>query len=241
MNRRARFLLGALLCVSPGLAQLEPGAETEQGRENLRLIKQVLPTFPVRLQREGVLRGEVLMLIEVDQRGRIVDRLITAFTHAEFAQEAFRVVGEWQFQPMGRMDQPSFVVAPLTFIFEYSGTLVREKWLDSTFLDGYREWRFTYAPCRAKDLDRPPQPAISVQPRYPKALGDEGVTGRITMAFYIDEKGKVRMPMPMGDADARLAGLAAEALRLWEFDPPTRRGRPVLVRAEADFIFEPPK
>ena len=177
------------------------------------------------------------MFIEVDNSGELLDCLIVAFTHQAFANEAFQAVRSWEFEIPAAGPHRVNMVAPVTFTFEHAGVLVRERFGPDE-LD-YRNVRFVYSPVRANELDRPPKPLVSVSPKYPKALSDEGIKGVVTLEFFIDEKGKIRMPRPVGNAHPLLAGLAAEALRLWEFEPPLRRGRPVLVLARSDFKFVP--
>ena len=65
----------------------------------------------------------------------------------------------------------------------------------------------------------------------------KGVSGRVKVHFYIDEQGAVRMPAVPADAQPYLATVAIKALREWKFQPPTSRGRPVLVAAAQEFAF----
>ena len=225
----------ALCCCVAAL----PAAETEMTSTSggaLRVVKTVRPEFPVRLHREGVMFGEVRLLAEIDEHGKLADCLITAFTHKEFATEAFNAVAKWKFELLDEQRTRATTIVPMTFSFEYQGTLVREK-LGPDPSDYH--FNFIYRPCRAADLDHPPKLLHTIPPKYPKALGDQGISGVIAMEFFIDELGRVRMPVPLGDAHPILAGLAATALKLWEFEPPKRRGRPVLVSAMTQFKFEP--
>jgi TonB family protein len=61
----------------------------------------------------------------------------------------------------------------------------------------------------------------------------------VAIDFYIDETGTVRMPAVSIKDDSELTALAVMALRQWKFEPPTRNGRPVLVKATQVFNFGP--
>jgi TonB family protein len=68
-------------------------------------------------------------------------------------------------------------------------------------------------------------------------LARKGVHGRVSVDFYIDETGVVRMPAVSPRDNIELTALSLEALRQWRFEPPTRNGKPVLVKASQVFSF----
>ena len=62
------------------------------------------------------------------------------------------------------------------------------------------------------------------------------------MDFLIDEEGRVRLPAvsrATNEANEELAAAAVTAVTQWRFEPPTAKGKPVLVRAQQDFAFQP--
>ena len=60
------------------------------------------------------------------------------------------------------------------------------------------------------------------------------------MGFYIDETGKVRIPVVEEyDGHRGIVDAAYNAIRQWEFKPPTVKGKPVTVRVEQPFEFKP--
>jgi outer membrane biosynthesis protein TonB len=59
----------------------------------------------------------------------------------------------------------------------------------------------------------------------------------VQVHFYIDEKGVVRMPAVQNGPHPYLMEMAVEAMKGWKFEPPTSRGRPVLVAAAQTFEF----
>ncbi len=92
-------------------------------------------------------------------------------------------------------------------------------------------------------LDRTPTPIKIVRPAYPKTLARSSRGGHVTVEFYIDEQGHVRMPSvdrQTIEANEELAAAAVTAVEQWQFEPPLLKGRPVLTLAQQDFSFKPP-
>jgi TonB family protein len=77
-----------------------------------------------------------------------------------------------------------------------------------------------------------------VTPSIPDGVLAPGETRVVTVEFYIDQEGKVRVPaVAREDADDRLATVAVAAVEQWRFEPPMRDKQPVLVLAQQDFRF----
>jgi len=64
------------------------------------------------------------------------------------------------------------------------------------------------------------------------------VRGSVNVEFYIDETGAVRLPSLAPGENLELGSLAIAALSQWRFNPPTSRGRAVLVKAVQTFNFK---
>ena len=81
-----------------------------------------------------------------------------------------------------------------------------------------------------------------MNPVYPNQLARSSLGGHIHVEFYIDETGRVRMPSVSRETDEAseaLSSAAITAVAQWQFDPPTVKGRAVLVLAQQDFNFKP--
>jgi len=77
-----------------------------------------------------------------------------------------------------------------------------------------------------------------VKPILPGGALSAGQERVVTVDFYIDEEGKVRVPAVDRDvAEDRLAAAAVSAVEQWRFEPPLRKGHPVLVQVQQDFRF----
>jgi len=97
-----------------------------------------------------------------------------------------------------------------------------------------------YRPRTLRELDRIPTPIATNKPHYPERMTHPGASAQVAVSFYIDESGMVRLPSVDADQDPELSAAAIDALRAWKFEPPTCRGRPVLVRATQIFNFQAP-
>ena len=103
---------------------------------------------------------------------------------------------------------------------------------------------YTYSACRLSQLDRIPTPTKVVEPGVPLAAKNMTEKLVVTVHFYIDEQGRVRMPAVDRASSQSAEPFAAEALAAvtqWQFEPPLSHGRPVLVAARQDFNFTPGK
>ena len=230
------LVVGALL---PGglLAQL-PSASADM--QSLSVQQTVDPIFPRRLIELGVTEGEAEVAISSDASGKLVELLVVGYTQPEFADAVVTAIKEWKFEPARLRGTPVGTVVQLAFHFEAKGVVVSSVGLFDQFegrLLRISQGRFLYWPCSLRELDRLPMATVTVAPHYSSALAERGVKGRVTVEFFIDETGTVRMPAGSAHDDATLTALAIEALSQWKFAPPTSRGKGVLVKASQEFNF----
>ncbi len=236
-----RFCLTALACLA--LAPLRAFERENPVKDAPWKIHQtVRALYPVRMLERGITHGEARVRVSVDADGRLLDALITACTQSEFGEEALRAVQQWRYE--GELvDGKIFgVVGDITFEFLVNGTVAISKRLP-TAADEQRApaEAMAYQAEPLKHLDHIPTPTNVVAPVYPEDWSDRGVNGAVTVEFYIDETGRVRIPVVTGAPYRLLASSAIAAVAQWKFEPPTRAGRPVLVRAEQTFAFAPTK
>ena len=227
-------LSGAGLLV---LHAADPAADP--GYVPCKIYRTVQPVFPSRLLNSGVIRGEARVMLEIDTSGQVADTLVTAYTHRELADEALRVIKLWRYTPSLVERQPLVSTLALTFIFENAGTAVLERRGMSEPETLPAGETYAYRSHGLATLDHPPAALVNPRPIYPQAWIEAGRTGAVTITFFIDETGHARMPVADPSNDPYLAAAAVTTLKEWRFAPPTARGRPVLVQAQQDFVFEP--
>jgi TonB family protein len=201
-------------------------------------IEQVgVLAYPPGMTYEAIYAGEVRVAISVDEEGRLTDHLVIGYTHEEFAKSAVLALKRWKYQPALVRGQPRASRTEVLFEFRDQGVIVQalpgamdRRMMTVTFGE-----RYVYAPCRLSELDETPEPVQVVKP----AIKSDARTHHVTVEFYIDEGGRVRMPaVDRGSADDYFAAAAVVAVEQWRFKPPLRKGRPVLVRASQEFTFD---
>jgi TonB family protein len=201
--------------------------------------------FPRSLAAVGIKSGAASIAVAIDENGQMTDYLVTAYSNPLFADSALAAVRKWKFQPAQIHGAARSSKADLTFKFELEGVVV----VSVSALSGSEiiKYKLTpdsqaYAACTLAQLDRIPTPTKIVNPSYPTQLARSSRGGKVSVQFYIDDQGRVRMPSVSREtieANEELASIAIQAVAQWQFDPPLQRGRPALVLAQQDFTFKP--
>lgn len=198
--------------------------------------------FPSALLSEGITRGAVRAVLQVDAEGNLIDFLFTAFTHRELAAELERSLPQFDFVPARERGQPIGSRFEVVFEFEARGAVI-----SSTPATAARA-RFsstagdaaTVLLARATELDRPVTILHHVPPHHPgRTLDPPRTTGRVVLDFYIDATGRPRMPVVRRATEEAFAAAVVTVLDQWRFEPPTRDGRSVVVRVMQEFVFSP--
>jgi len=235
MKVRSLLLLSASLLIPFGAFAAEPDYVPMK-------INQTDPViFPHAAKDVGITTGMVRVTIQVDVDGKLSDYLVTGYTYPAFATAAVTALKHWDFEPAYIRGRPHSATADLTFNFKSEGLVLVDLTM-STYIE-LRNFElhpsaFGYHACTLRQLDRIPTPTKVVKPTYVTAKAHPTTT--ITVDFYIDEKGRVRMPAvsrEAGEENEQLAAAAIDAVSQWQFEPPMSKGVPVLVAARQDFNF----
>jgi TonB family protein len=244
--------LALIFSLGLGLARAAPPPEPFTGNAPIKIIRDELPVFPVVAHAYGLRRGEARIAIAVDEKGQLRDTLVVGYTHRSFADVSLSALRQWRFEPMWVHGVPRGSVAILKFEFQTTGAVVnldmiRDE-MTETYFAGTPAGATGYSVCLPRDLDRIPAPIRMVQPVYPAGLGARPHQGRVTVRFYIDEQGRVRLPRIGSEAHEpndevaawALADATVAAVAQWRFEPPLSNGKPTVVLVEQDFDFLPP-
>jgi TonB family protein len=193
--------------------------------------------YPASMTYEGVYSGEVRAVVSVSDKGELTDCLITGYTQEAFAEVALAALKRWKYHPAQVRGEPRASRAEIVFEFRDQGVIVQSlpgAIIRRAFYSAIDE-QFVYKPCRLRDLDRIPVPVHVVTPAV-NATKDEH---KVVVSFYIDEEGRVRMPAVDREyADDLYAAASVAAVEQWRFEPPLRKGKPVLVSAQQEFNFK---
>jgi TonB family protein len=208
--------------------------------QSLKIIQTTEPLFPHEVQQRGLKEGETRVVINVDPDGKLKEWLVVGYTMPEFATAAVVALKQWKFEPARWRGDSVGTVLELIFHFETKGTMVISQSVSEALESitvRLMERAYVFRTCSLRELDRIPTPITTVRPQYSSDLAAKGVKGKVTVDFFIDETGSVRMPAVSINDDVQLTALAIDALRQWKFEPPTRNGRPALVKAVQVFSF----
>ncbi len=232
----------ALGLLAGGWAHAAARESRPAGEQSFRIIQTVQPEFPRNVDTMSLTAGEARIVFVIDQEGRLDDLLVASYTHPSFADEAVRVLRAWRYEPARQFGEPIGVRASMSFRFEAKGQVISTLAIDTmtamfTALAGPSVVDRVAKP---DELDAPVSATTIVRPRHP-GLGrrNDLSEGRVVLDFYIDEEGRPRMPVVLSSDDSAFAEAAVAALTGWRFVPPTRRGRPVIVRVQQAFEFTP--
>jgi TonB family protein len=211
----------------------------------VKVHQNVEAVYPSSLVNLGVKSGSATVAIAVDSAGKLTDYLVTAYSHPAFADSAVVALKKWTFEPAFIHGFPRNSKSDLTFRFQVAGVVVvtmTSAAFEEMLLLKLAPRTTGYSACSLGELDRIPTPTKIVNPVYPNELARSSRGGHVLVGFYIDEQGRVRMPsvsMETIAANEELAALAVAAVEQWQFEPPTSKGRPVLVAAQQDIHFKP--
>lgn len=236
----AATVLALILSAGPTAAQI-PAAPVSF--EPLRVTQTSLPVFPYEMTLRGIREGDVRVAFSVDATGKMDDCLAVAYTQPEFARITVSAMKRWKFEPARYHGQPIASASEIEVKFATEGTVVVSL-TASDVLNAQLTKLFGqgngYRPRALSELDRIPTPISAPSPLLPERFARPGTVGSVTVSFYIDETGAVRLPNVSPDADPDLAASAVSAMHNWKFEPPTCKGRPVLVKATQQFNFHAP-
>lgn len=90
----------------------------------------------------------------------------------------------------------------------------------------------------AKELDTPLRPLLQVGPEFPVALRETQPKGEAMVEFFIDREGNAQLPRIVSASHEEFGYAAAQAAGQWQFEPPLRQGKPVVVRVRLPVEFD---
>jgi hypothetical protein len=206
----------------------------------LRIVQTTEANFPDMLAAEGVSEGKVRAVLNVDAGGELVEYLVTAYTRRELADELVGNLRHWSYEPARQRGEPVASRVEVVFAFQARGMVVSLMPHESAAVTINRLVRpaWTSLLCGPSELDEPVRALHVVQPQHPgNRVSPPPIQPTVVIDFYIDMEGRPRMPVVLRAAHELYAIAALDALMLWQFKPPLRQGRPMIVRATQQFAF----
>ena len=216
--------------------------ETDDDNAGIAINQTEVLNYPSLMLYNAVYSGETHVVISVDADGRLTDSLVVSYTHEAFADAALSALRRWSYEPAKVRGRACAGRADVLFDFRDKGVIVQTfpGSLERHIFRTGRDDRYVFAACNLRDLDRIPTPLHVVAPVLPAGGLPHGIKRAVTVEFYIDQEGHVRMPaIERADAGDAFAAASVAAVEQWKFEPPRRKGSPVLVLARQEFAFVP--
>jgi TonB family protein len=229
--------------IFPGMALGETPVPEYQEYEPLEIIRTVPMTFPAELSQQNITEGEVVVMVWVDDTGRLMDWMLVAHTHALFAKEVLDELPKWRFKATRVRGQPINTRVELQIFFKKSEVLrvISADMGESAILKnvpvGRVMSRRIYTP---EELDQPLDAVVEIAPRPPDRLGAVAREGSVVVEYLIDTDGKVRMPMIVSSDDEAFTDSVLLAITEWRYAVPKHTGKPVIACVRRKFTFSPP-
>lgn len=232
-----RRLLSFALAAALGAGTSLPAASSWNHRP-VQVIQRTQANFPPGLSGRGISQGVVRAVLNVNADGRLVDFLVTGYTHRELALELAALLPEWDYKPATIGRDPINARFEMKFTFTDQGSIVSVEQFDHPALQPRMlEEKLISALTLPPQLDRPLAPVHVVQPRHPG--GTQG-GGTAVLEFFVDPEGKPRLAAVASMTHEAFGQAAVAALAQWRFAPPTHRGQPTTVRVMQEFVFPRP-
>ncbi|MES1168385.1 MAG: energy transducer TonB, partial [Oleiharenicola lentus] len=196
-----RLMLPVLLAVTSLRAQSD--------FESVAVEMTERPRMPVNLRVNGVKDCRVIMVLDIDPEGKVLEWLVLGASHRELIEPCVEAALRWRYKPARIDGRATLAQLRLTIDLDQRTTVVGRTTAEmmADFGEKLAGREFDYQVCPASEIDRLPVPVTTVAPRYSPEARKEGVSGRVKVNFYIDELGNVRMPAVPADAHPYLASM----------------------------------
>jgi TonB family protein len=196
------------------------------------------PSFPSRLRATSIGSGYGIVVVTIDEDGRVDDAVVVEASHSAFAEAILEVVPAWVFDAASAETVPRREV--LHYFFRLSGvatSLTHRDGAKAAFesLERHRPAVRTVSP-----LDVEPHGiGVAQAGSVPAEAAPAIVSGTAEVSFVIDQTGNVRVPVVTASTDPALGAAALATVEQWRFVPPTFEGSPVLIEVVRSLTFAP--
>jgi hypothetical protein len=189
--------------------------------------------YPGKAYNEGVTEGDATVGVMLDEKGRPTDFLLLRYTKQYFGEALLEQARQQDYAP--RRVKGVAVPGRFNFSYRFVPTIILELNSFNAIEERTQEIeggpRMIYEPHLERELDggglASTAGAVALLP-----AGYEAPKGKVVKAFvsfYVDETGRVRLPNVESAASPLLIPNALKAVAHWHFQPPTVKGKPVLV------------
>ena len=223
------------------------------------------PVYPSEMKRQGI-SGAVTVFFIVDANGDVRGATVTKSTNPEFETPAIEAVRQWKFRP-GRKDGKIVATALQIPIAFNLGDKAPDPQPDGAKTGSSSEVTVPMPPpivdqpdsstvkvpadyfggpvlkslgqiFDLKDLDSPPmERGIRATPVYPAEMKRQGISGKVTLSFIIDDNGHTRDITVHDSTNREFETPAIQAVQQWKFRPGRKDGKAVATRLQIPIAF----
>ena len=206
----------------------------EESAQMLKLSDFVLPVYPDSVKQDGLTTGIVTAIVSHDTAGNTTDVLVLDSTHPRFTESVRDAVRRWKFSPEANTGAAQAPV--VRFYFSSKGVVLIQSPGMGKILTGEMLPDTVQVPTFGS-LDAQPRAIEQPMPVFPQNLRGRVAGGSATVAFYIDETGRVRAPTVTEATSPEFAEAARQAVAQWRYETPRQNGRPVVAVENWNFRF----
>jgi len=173
-----------------------------------------------------------------NDQGYVDDWVPIRTNDIKLIQSIRNVIGEWKITAPLDDGVPLWTYVNLEVKFQQDGAVVSLTPMEAAMrMSGSLHDDFQLlVPFR--ELDSIPTPIQMEQPKLTQRLVENNSGAVVKFEFFIDENGKVRMPIVKEcDTEEIAAAIMLDSLLKWKFEPPTRKGKPVMTKAIIPFLI----
>lgn len=231
VNSPRLFALATALGLAAARLDGAPGT-----MEELRLAKFVMPEFPAFTRLTGHQTGVVTVAIGRDAEGRVTDLLILDSTDGRLTEAVRDAVSEWRFaRPANQPSALGPVVPLVRFLFKSDGIAMISP-PTGRVAGRQAETAPVVLPTLA-ELDGEVKPLTQVFPQWRSRSREVTADASVTVKYFIDENGRVRVPVVLESTSPELGEAALHAIAQWQYPPPRVAGRPTIAIDIQTFQF----
>ena len=191
-----------------------------------------VPVYPYALRRDNV-RGKATAVMQIGKSGHVERVKVLSADRPEFGHALAAALERFKFDPARREGGP--VVNLLRFEQVFSERELPDVRGESLLdLEKKRPERII----KSVDALDTPLTVLSERPAmFPVGAPAEIAAGEAVLEFLVDTDGRVRLPRVKSASHEVFGYAAIQAASSWAFEPPTVKGKPVVVQVERTVAF----
>lgn len=184
------------------------------------------PVYPYEM-RTSAMRGEVLLEFIVDQNGVVTNPVAIRSNNPGFNDAAIDALLKWKFEPGRIGGEPVKARMQQPFIFEIQNMRLGEPMNGRDFAAvDQRTNRDQQKLPPQLQYDVAPRPTGVLEPVYPYAFLRDRVEGHASVAFLVNDEGKVSQLKVIAASHPEFGLAMAAAVEAFEFVPALKNGKP---------------